>query len=243
MGEDSAAGASKTAGQAAAEQATAGQTAAGQTTIVIGDDHPLVQAALRDALGRAMPEVRVIECPDLDSVMTAVGQRPDGIDLVLLDLNMPGTHGFAGLFLMLAHHPTVPVAILSALQDPDTIRRALAYGASGYIPKSLSMPAMADAIRAILSGETWAPPLSAVSSEADETDAARRFASLSPQQLRILTMIVDGKLNKQIAGDLNVSEQTVKVHVSSILRKLNVVSRTQAAVVAGRLAVGGDVLR
>ncbi|MBY6261794.1 DNA-binding response regulator [Azospirillum sp. 412522] len=232
MGEDSAAG-----------QTTAGQAEAGQTTIIIGDDHPLVQAALRDALGRTMPEVRVIECPDLDSVMAAVGSRPDDIDLVLLDLNMPGTHGFAGLFLMLAHHPTVPVAILSALQDSDTIRRALAYGASGYIPKSLSMPAMADAIRAILSGETWAPPLSAASSEADEADAARRFASLSPQQLRILTMIVDGKLNKQIAGELNVSEQTVKVHVSSILRKLNVVSRTQAAVVAGRLAVGGDVLR
>ncbi|CAO3439085.1 LuxR C-terminal-related transcriptional regulator [Azospirillum endophyticum] len=222
---------------------TAVSATAGQTTIVIGDDHPLVQAALRDALGKAMPEVRVIECPDLDSVMAAVGRQPDDIDLVLLDLNMPGTHGFTGLFLMLAHHPTVPVAILSALQDSDTIRRALAYGASGYIPKSLSMPAMADAIRAILSGETWAPPLSAGSPEAEEADSARRFASLSPQQLRILTMIVDGKLNKQIAGELNVSEQTVKVHVSSILRKLNVVSRTQAAVVAGRLAVDGDVLR
>lgn len=237
MGEDSAVSEPTASGQATATEA------ATETTIVIGDDHPLVQAALRDALGKAMPEVRVIECPDLDSVMTAVGRQPDDIDLVLLDLNMPGTNGFAGLFLMLAHHPTVPVAILSALQDSDTIRRALAYGASGYIPKSLSMPAMADAIRAILSGETWAPPLSAASTEADEADAARRFASLSPQQLRILTMIVDGKLNKQIAGELNVSEQTVKVHVSSILRKLNVVSRTQAAVVAGRLAVGGDVLR
>ena len=236
MGEDSAVSEPTASGQATATEAST------ETTIVIGDDHPLVQAALRDALGKAMPEVRVIECPDLDSVMTAVGRQPDDIDLVLLDLNMPGTNGFAGLFLMLAHHPTVPVAILSALQDSDTIRRALAYGASGYIPKSLSMPAMADAIRAILSGETW-PPLSAASSEADEADAARRFASLSPQQLRILTMIVDGKLNKQIAGELNVSEQTVKVHVSSILRKLNVVSRTQAAVVAGRLAVGGDVLR
>jgi DNA-binding NarL/FixJ family response regulator len=214
------------------------------TTIVIGDDHPLVQAALRDALGKAMPEAAVIECLDLDAVMAAVAARPDGVDLVLLDLNMPGTHGFAGLFLMLAHHPTVPVAILSALQDADTIRRALAYGASGYIPKSLSMAAMADAIRAILAGDVWAPPLSALDTpEADEAEAARRFASLSPQQLRILTMIVDGKLNKQIAGDLNVSEQTVKVHVSSILRKLNVVSRTQAAVVAGRLAVDGDGLR
>ncbi|CAO3427883.1 LuxR C-terminal-related transcriptional regulator [Azospirillum doebereinerae] len=214
------------------------------TTIVIGDDHPLVQAALRDALGKAMPEVAVVECPDLDSVMAAVGARPDDIDLVLLDLNMPGTHGFAGLFLMLAQHPTVPVAILSALQDADTIRRALAYGASGYIPKSLSMGAMADAIRAILAGAVWAPPLSALDTpEADEAEAARRFASLSPQQLRILTMIVDGKLNKQIAGELSVSEQTVKVHVSSILRKLNVVSRTQAAVVAGRLAVEADTLR
>lgn len=214
------------------------------TTIVIGDDHPLVQAALRDALGKAMPGVAIVECPTLDAVMEAVAERPDEIDLVLLDLNMPGTHGFAGLFLMLAHHPTVPVAILSALQDADTIRRALAYGASGYIPKSLSMGAMADAIRAILSGAVWAPPTGALDSpEADEADLARRFASLSPQQLRILTMIVDGKLNKQIAGDLNVSEQTVKVHVSSILRKLNVVSRTQAAVVAGKLAVDGDTLR
>ncbi|RTR15948.1 response regulator transcription factor [Azospirillum griseum] len=212
----------------------------GATTIVIGDDHPLVQAALRDALGKAMPEAAIVECLDLDAVMAAVTERAGSVDLVLLDLNMPGTHGFAGLFLMLAHHPTVPVAILSALQDADTIRRALAYGASGYIPKSLSMAAMADAIRAILDGAVWAPPLSLTDSpEAEEAEAARRFASLSPQQLRILTMIVDGKLNKQIAGDLNVSEQTVKVHVSSILRKLNVVSRTQAAVVAGRLAVDG----
>lgn len=213
------------------------------TTIVIGDDHPLVQAALRDALGKAMPGVAIVECPTLDAVMEAVAARPEEIDLVLLDLNMPGTHGFAGLFLMQAHHPTVPVAIISALQDSGTIARALAYGASGYIPKSLTMAAMADAIRAILSGEVWAPPASAgIPAEADEADLARRFASLSPQQMRILMMIVDGKLNKQIAGDLNVSEQTVKVHVSTILRKLNAVSRTQAAVIAGRLTVDGDPL-
>lgn len=208
--------------------------------IVIGDDHPLVQAALRDALGKAMPEVTVAECLTLDAVMRAVAAQPDDIDLVLLDLNMPGTHGFAGLFLMLAHHPTVPVAIISALEDSSTIRRALAYGASGYIPKSLSMSAMAEAIRAILNGEVWAPhdALSARRAS-DDTDMARRFASLSPQQIRILMMIVDGKLNKQIAGELNIAEQTVKVHVSTILRKLGVVSRTQAAVVAGRLAVDG----
>ncbi|HYH23182.1 MAG TPA: response regulator transcription factor [Azospirillum sp.] len=209
-------------------------------TIVIGDDHPLVQAALRDALGKAMPEVAVVECLTLDAVMQAVAARPDDIDLVLLDLNMPGTHGFAGLFLMLAHHPTVPVAIISALEDSTTIQRALAYGASGYIPKSLSMGAMADAIRAILDGEVWAPRDALASGRAsDDADLARRFASLSPQQIRILMMIVDGKLNKQIAGDLNIAEQTVKVHVSTILRKLGVVSRTQAAVVAGRLAVDG----
>ena len=224
MGEDSAVSEPTTSGQTTATEAATETTAESttETTIVIGDDHPLVQAALRDALGKAMPEVRVIECPDLDSVMTAVGRQPDDIDLVLLDLNMPGTNGFAGLFLMLAHHPTVPVAILSALQDSDTIRRALAYGASGYIPKSLSMPTMADAIRAILSGETWAPPLSAASTEADEADAARRFASLSPQQLRILTMIVDGKLNKQIAGDLGISEVTVKLHRGKVMRKMQV---------------------
>jgi DNA-binding NarL/FixJ family response regulator len=212
------------------------------TRIVIGDDHPLVQAALRNVLGTVLPNVEIVECHMLDEVIEAVSIDAGEIDLVLLDLNMPGTQGFAGLFLMLAHHPTVPVAIISAKQDAATIKRAITYGASGYVPKSLSLPAMAQAITKILAGEIWVPAHLADHDSAPDADAelASRFASLSSQQLRILMMIVEGKLNKQIAGELDVAEQTVKVHVSTILRKLGVVSRTHAAVLAERLATGGD---
>ncbi len=206
--------------------------------IIVGDDHPLVQAALRSAFADALPHVRLSECYNLDEVMAEVAKQADDVDLVLLDLNMPGTNGFAGLFAMLQQYPTVPVAILSAIQEPSMIRRAIHFGASGYIPKSLSLPAMADAISEILRGNIWVPPGINIAPDApDDADAelARRFATLSVQQLRILTMIVEGRLNKQIAGDLGIAEQTVKVHVSTILRKLRVISRTQAAVLAERL--------
>ncbi|HVL73566.1 MAG TPA: response regulator transcription factor [Beijerinckiaceae bacterium] len=202
--------------------------------IVIGDDHPLVQAALRSALPGALPGAEIVEAPNTEAVVDCVGRDPAGVDLVLLDLNLPGTPGLAGLFLLLAHFPTVPVAILSAVQDPSTIRRALACGASGYIPKSLALPTMVAAIEAILRGEVWAPPEAEGAAEPEDRDLATRFASLSAQQLRILAMIVAGKLNKQIAAELGIAEQTVKIHVSTILRKLDVGTRTQAAVLAGR---------
>ncbi len=212
------------------------------TRIVIGDDHPLVQAALRTALSTALPDLDIIACQSLDEVLAVLSARPDDIDLVLWDLNMPGIQGFTGLFMMLAQFPTVPVAIISAKQDATTIRRAIAYGASGYIPKSLSLPAMADAVTRILAGEIWMPPNigGRGSLQNSDLELASRLASLSAQQLRILGMIVGGKLNKQIANDLSIAEQTVKGHVSIILRKLGVGSRTQAAVLAERLSGGGD---
>ncbi|WP_315834821.1 response regulator transcription factor [Bradyrhizobium prioriisuperbiae] len=212
------------------------------TRIVIGDDHPLVQAALRTGLSTALPDLDIVACHSLDEVLAVLSARPDEIDLVLWDLNMPGIQGFTGLFMMLAQFPTVPVAIISAKQDATTIRRAIAYGASGYIPKSLSLPAMADAVTRILAGEIWMPPNigGRGSLQSSDLELASRLASLSAQQLRILSMIVAGRLNKQIANDLNIAEQTVKGHVSVILRKLGVGSRTQAAVLAERLSGGGD---
>ncbi len=211
--------------------------------IVIGDDHPLVQAALRTALAEVMPEAEIVECHTMAAVLAAVAREPDAIDLVLLDLNMPGTQGFAGLFLMQAQHPSVPVAIISALQDETTIGRAVAYGASGYIAKSLPLGTMAQGIRAILDGEIWTPASHGhgqgqghVAPDGD-AELARRFASLSPQQIRILMLIVEGKLNKQIAAELAIAEQTVKIHVSAILRKLGAVRRTHAAMIAQRLSL------
>ncbi|MEW6640657.1 MAG: response regulator transcription factor [Pseudomonadota bacterium] len=208
--------------------------------IVVGDDHPLVQAALQSALTSVMSDLDIVACPSLEEVLAVLAERPDEIDLVLLDLTMPGIEGFAALFVLLAQFPTVPVAIISARQDAATIRRAIAYGASGYIPKSLSLPAMAEAIMKILAGEIWMPPNigGRGSVQAADVELAARLSSLSAQQMRILAMIVEGRLNKQIAGELDIAEQTVKGHVSAILRKLGVGSRTQAAVLAERLSLG-----
>ncbi|MDN5005419.1 response regulator [Bradyrhizobium sp. GCM10027634] len=208
--------------------------------ILIGDDHPLVQAALRSALSTVLPDLDIVACQSLDEAVSVLSAQSDEIDLILWDLTMPGIQGFAALFILSAQFPTVPVAIISARQEAATIRRAIAYGASGYIPKSLGLPEMADAITKILAGEIWMPPNvgGRGSIQSDDVELAARMASLSAQQLRILAMIVEGKLNKQIAGELDIAEQTVKGHVSTILRKLGVGSRTQAAVLAERLSFG-----
>jgi DNA-binding NarL/FixJ family response regulator len=205
--------------------------------IVIGDDHPMVRAALKTAIASVVPDLIAFECSSLDEIIAAISAERSEIDLVLLDLSMPGPHGFSALFLLAAQFPTVPVAIVSARSDPATIERAIAYGASGYIPKSVDLQDLKTAITTILAGEIWISAGSNVGQrDSDDANAvAGRFASLSLQQMKILMMIVDGKLNKQIAGDLAIAEQTVKVHVSAILRKLGVGSRTQAAVLAQRL--------
>lgn len=204
--------------------------------ILIGDDHPIVQAALGAALAQMIKGLQVLAAASLDEVEARLMSHADSIDLVLLDLDMPGNVGFTGLFLLQSQFPTVPVAILSAEQDPVTVRRAIAFGASGYIPKALELATMTRAILEILEGGVWVPfPLDDLSAASGDDVAAKRFASLTPQQLRILTGVVQGKLNKQIAGELNIAEQTVKSHVSVILKKLGVTTRTQAAIAAERL--------
>lgn len=212
------------------------------STILIGDDHPLVQSALEGALTQVIPGLKVLSAGTLDEVADVIRAAEEPLDLVLLDLNMPGSIGFTGLFLLQAEFPTVPVAILSAEQDPVTVQRALAYGASGYIPKSIDLRQMAKAIVLILNGEIWSPYPLDLTADSDD-DTPRRFASLTPQQLRILARLVEGKLNKQIAAELNVAEQTIKVHVSTILRKLGVTTRTQAAILAERLTRRDHVQR
>lgn len=206
------------------------------TRIVVVDDHPMVQAALRTALATAMPNAELIACRSIESLLRIIAVEPNSIDLVLLDLGMPDTTGFSGLFMLQAQYPITPVAIISAQEDASTIQRAIAFGASGFLPKSLELRVLVKAVASILDGDVWTPEISEPLLSLDgDIDLASRFASLSPRQMKILMFIVDGQLNKQIAGHLNVAEQTIKIHISAIFKKLGVTNRTQAAMLFQKL--------
>ncbi len=208
---------------------------------LIADDHPLVRAALSETLRRRWPEAELLEAADFDSamaVLASIDPSSAEVDLVLLDLTMPGSNGLMGLMLLRAHAPTVPVAVVSAQEDAETVRRALAFGAAAFIPKSASVETIQATIDAVLRGDLVGLKSEGVEApvDADDRDLYRRLATLSPQQLRVLAMIGEGKLNKQICFELGIAEQTVKAHASQIFRKLGVVSRTQAALVLNRLS-------
>ncbi len=206
-----------------------------KSRIVIADDHPLVRGALSQALAGAL-DADIVEAADLDALLRELEARPDP-DLVLLDLSMPGMRGLSGLLYLRAQHPAVPVAIVSANEDRGIIRSCLEAGALGFIPKTTPIEAMREAVRRVLEGEVWLPADVDLNAPADQeaTDIVRRLASLTPQQARVLMMLSDGLLNKQIAYELSVSEATVKAHVSAILTKLGVESRTQAVIAAGKI--------
>ena len=207
------------------------------TRILIADDHPLVLGALRQALTGAIDGAEIFEAADLDSLSAALEATPD-MDLVLLDLSMPGVRGFSGLMYLRAQHASVPVIVISANEDRAVMRHCLDFGASGYIPKSLDVETMRNAVRTVLEGGRWAPPDLDLSTSDDSTAAVRRLSSLTPQQVRVLMMLSEGLLNKQIAYELSVSEATIKAHVSAILQKLGVESRTQAVIAAAKIAGG-----
>ncbi len=209
------------------------------TRIIIADDHPLVRGALRQAVASAVPGSAIVECGDLDELTNELEQNHDA-DLVLLDLAMPGVRGFSGLMYLRAQHPGVPVVVVSGNEDRMVMRRCIDFGASGFIPKTTEMDAMRVAIRNVLDGGTWTPPDVDLTTPADRdtADIVRRLSSLTPQQVRVLMMLSEGLLNKQIAYELSVSEATVKAHVSAILQKLGVESRTQAVIAASKIEAG-----
>lgn len=211
----------------------------GQNRILIADDHPLVRGALRQAIENAVAPCDIIECGDLDEVSSALADGQD-TDLILLDLAMPGVQGFSGLMYLRAQYPHVPVVIVSANEDHDTIRRSMDFGASGYIPKTSDVETMRTAVCDVLAGESWTPADVDLTTPADTeiSDMVKRLSSLTPQQVRVLMMLSEGLLNKQIAWELSVSEATVKAHVSAILQKLNVDSRTQAVIAASKIEAG-----
>ncbi|GAA3906629.1 response regulator transcription factor [Halomonas cibimaris] len=206
---------------------------------IVADDHPLFRAALTQALRQLTPQAEIVEADTMEATTEAVNRHPDA-DLVLLDLHMPGANGFSGLIQLRGQMPDIPVAVISGSDEPYVVRRALDYGASGFIPKSSSLALIAEAVSEVLDGEVWLPEaLSGVLDDANEEEArfAEAIASLTPQQFRVLNMLTEGLLNKQIAYELNVSEATIKAHVTAILRKLGVHSRTQAVIAAQKLEV------
>ncbi|MBT9372026.1 response regulator transcription factor [Rhizobium sp. CSW-27] len=209
-----------------------------ELTIIIADDHPLFRGALCQALGDIAERPCVIEAGTFEAARTAAQTHPDA-DLMLLDLAMPGVSGFSGLMSLRAEVQSLPIIIVSASDDAATIRRAIELGASGFISKSSGLDDIRCAIRTVLDGGVWTPKDYAACPDEDPAlaDLMERLKTLTPQQSRVLSMLAEGLLNKQIAYELGVSEATIKAHVSAILLKLNVDSRTQAVIKLGKINV------
>ena len=208
----------------------------GETRILIVDDHPLFRAALKESIAGGIAKASIEQTGSLDAARAFL-DADDNFDLVLLDLRMPGVQGLSGLIYLRAQYPNVPVVIVTAAEDHGLVQKALNLGASGFIPKTSGIDTIVEAVNTVLQGDVWAPEETAGQSPADKEsdDIARRIATLTAQQIRVLMMLKEGLLNKQIAYELNVSEATIKAHVSAILQKLNVSSRTQAVIAAGRI--------
>src|ERR1700712_455727 len=205
--------------------------------ILIADDHPLFRSALRQALSLGLgPEARLVEAESIADLEARLTEKSDW-DLVLLDLNMPGAYGFSGLVLLRGQYPQVPVVMVSAQEEAAVVVKSREFGASGFIPKSSSLETIQKAVRTVLDGDVWWPPQvnESISVSPEAKAASEGLASLTPQQFRVLTMVCEGLLNKQIAYELSVSEATIKAHVTAIFRKLNVRTRTQAALLLQQL--------
>jgi DNA-binding NarL/FixJ family response regulator len=210
-----------------------------QHRLVIADDHPLFRGALREAVSGLLANAEIVEAGSFDEAAKLLDAGGE-VDLILLDLSMPGVRGFSGLMYLRAQYPSTPVIVVSANDDPAVIRRCMDFGASGFIPKTLDVEGMRGAIQRVLNGGVWTPPDVDLGAGNDAEAAAlmSRLATLTPQQVRVLMMLSEGLLNKQIAYELGVSEATVKAHVSAILQKLGVESRTQAVIAAAKIEVG-----
>jgi DNA-binding NarL/FixJ family response regulator len=206
---------------------------------LIADDHPLFRGALRQALSGVDDVEQILEAGDFEAAK-AVMTANDGLDLLLLDLSMPGASGLSGLICLRGINASVPVIVVSAHDDAETIRRSLELGASGFISKSASMEDIRAAVKTVLAGGIAAPVGVDLGTEQDPeiSDLIKRLQTLTPQQTRVLGMLADGLLNKQIAYELGVSEATIKAHVSAVLQKFGVDNRTQAVILLSR--IGSD---
>ena len=211
---------------------------------LIADDHPLYREALVSALQLLFENVDLIQSDGLDSTLDALQQNSD-FDLVLLDLNMPGCDNFYGLIRVTQDFPQIPVAVVSASDSIEVVSKVMSLGAKGFIPKSTATQTIASALKRIMHGNNWLPEGMQSKIENIENiehikptiDVARRVGELTPKQFQVLKLLQNGLLNKQIAFDLNITEATVKAHISGVFRKLNVNTRTQAVLLLKNLTI------
>lgn len=205
---------------------------------IIADDHPLFRAALTQAVEQSIDQSRLLEANAFPDVMSLLQSHQD-VELIFLDLNMPGNDGFYGLTTLRNQYPDIMVIMVSALEEPSVVNKAIELGASAYIPKSASLTHIVTAIAQVLNGETWIPEHIDISQVDDINEEEKLLASkletLSPSQFKVLQHITNGLLNKQIAYEMQIQETTVKQHVSAILQKLGVHNRTQAGIIFEQL--------
>jgi DNA-binding NarL/FixJ family response regulator len=209
-------------------------------SVLIVEDHPMFCEAVQSAVQLALPDATIREASAIKELAKAAADG-ESFDLILLDLMLPGVSGFDGLLLVRSRFPQSPILVFSALNDPKIAAEAIRMGAAGFVPKSSTKKVMSEAIREIHAGNLYIPKdmdreVRALLVERRQTkDIAIRVSELTPAQIRVLQLIRKGLLNKQIAHELGVGETTVKAHVSEILRKLNVASRTQAVIETSHL--------
>lgn len=211
-------------------------------TVIIADDHPLFRIALKDTLQRMLKPRAIREAESFASLENLLLECADQAGLLLLDLQMPGSDGFSTLIYVTSHYPALPVIIVSAHAEPDIIHRAMEHGACGFLPKSAPLEMMQQAFTTVLGGGLWQPAGAVQTTRLPESEqaVAAAVATLTPQQFKVAKMVNQGLLNKQIAYELQVTEATIKAHMTEIFRKLGVNSRTQVALALGQLAVRTD---
>ncbi|PIE42633.1 MAG: DNA-binding response regulator [Gammaproteobacteria bacterium] len=211
--------------------------------VIIADDHPLFRAALSDTLSRELNNVTLVEAADFNQLQSHAERYPNA-RLAVVDLHMPGAHGFSSLIFLTAHFPQIPVLMISANDSDDVVRRSADHGATGFLSKSSSADAIREAVNAVAKGQLCFPAhvdLSTSEVTDEESQIAVALASLTPQQFRVATMLSQGLLNKQIAHELDVTEATIKAHITEIFKKIGVHSRTQAALALGKLDLASPV--
>ena len=208
----------------------------------VADDHPLFRNAILEVIKQHYPDSEVGQSMDLDSTIRELEKNSD-TDLLLLDLHMPGSQDLFGLIMVREKFPSIPVSIISAIEDGNTISRAMGHGASGYIPKSCSPQLIHQALDTMLNGDRWVPEEfrnSLTPLDSEEKDLAAKIATLTPQQYKVLCYLREGWLNKQIGYELGVTEATIKAHISAIFRKLGISNRTQAVIMLSKMSLDSD---